>query len=73
MNSETTMKSESVKPLTPYEVWMVSSNMKTIESGKQSASEIIAILRSGGYDRVANGVEQTLRIERLAGTDIKPA
>ena len=43
--------------LTPYEVWMVKSNLETIRNGV-SAAEQIAILRANGYLKVADAVER---------------
>ena len=43
--------------LTPYEVWMVKSNLETIRNGV-SAAEQIAILRANGYLKVADAVEK---------------
>lgn len=41
--------------LTPYEQWMVQSNVNTIRAG-ESALEIIARLRANGYPKIAEGV-----------------
>lgn len=46
--------------LSPYELWMVASNLQTILDGMPE-SIVLATLRANGYLRVANALEQKLR------------
>lgn len=48
------------KELSPFEKWMVRSNLKTIEGG-ESAEKIIATLRANGYIRVAEAVAEEIK------------
>lgn len=50
------------KPLTPYEQWMVRSNLQTIKDGTP-AEEIVQTLHNNGYHRVANAVEAATKGE----------
>ncbi len=52
------------KTLTPMDEWMVKSNLQTIANGTP-ASEIIAILRAGGYYKVASAVEKVVNAEEF--------
>ena len=52
------------KTLTPMDEWMIKSNLQTIAKGTP-ASEIIAILRAGGYYKVANAVETVVNAVEL--------
>lgn len=51
------------RTLDPFEKWMVRSNLETIRA-QNNASEIVAILRAGGYLRVAAAVERALQKEQ---------
>lgn len=53
-----------MKLLTPYQKWMVKSNLKTIHEGTEAAGKIIALLRAQGYLKVAEAVT-TARLEYL--------
>lgn len=44
--------------LTPYERWMVKSNLRRIQDGEFTASDLVQLLRSRGYDRVASALEK---------------
>lgn len=54
------------KPLTPYERWMVKSNLKTIESGEMTTENVLTVLRAGGYPSIADAVAKA-RLEYLRG------
>jgi hypothetical protein len=45
-----------MKALTPYERWMVKSNLETIRQGTPAADQV-AILRANGYPKIADAVE----------------
>lgn len=46
------------RALTPYERWMVRSNLARIASGEVTAEATVALLRAGGYYYVAAAVER---------------
>lgn len=46
------------RELSPFERWMVKSNLETIRSTGVSISEHTAILRANGYPSIAAAVEQ---------------
>lgn len=50
-----------MKNLTPFDLWMVKSNLQTIRDGKQAADDVLAILRANGYHSVAEGVASALK------------
>lgn len=45
------------KTNTPFERWMVASNLRSIQAGA-SKSQVLATLRANGYFRVAAAVEK---------------
>lgn len=49
--------------LSPYEQWMVRSNLDTIDSTGTNAAEQAALLRANGYARIAQAVEEMARTE----------
>jgi hypothetical protein len=49
------------RELSSYEQWMVKSNLETISSTNVTAAEQVALLRSNGYERVAQAVEHASR------------
>lgn len=58
------MKTINEVPLSPFERWMVNSNLQRIADGENPTATQIAILRANGYHRVAAGVAQA-RLEAL--------
>jgi hypothetical protein len=50
------------KLLTPFEKWMVKSNLRTIREKRATAKQIIATLQANGYPRIADAVKA--KIER---------
>lgn len=52
------------RPLSPYEQWMVKSNLQTIESGSMSAEQVLATLKAGGYLRITRAVENNLNARK---------
>jgi alanine racemase len=48
------------KELSPFERWMVRSNLQTIEAGADP-ERIIAILKVNGYPRIAEAVAEQLK------------
>jgi hypothetical protein len=44
--------------LSPYEQWMVRSNLETIRSTSVTVTEQAAVLRANGYLRIAEAVEE---------------
>jgi hypothetical protein len=44
--------------LSPYEQWMVRSNLETIRSTGVAAAEQAALLRANGYPRIAEAVAE---------------
>lgn len=51
----------AIEGLSPFECWMVKSNLDRIEAGEWGAAGLVLLLRLNGYGRVADAVE------RLAG------
>lgn len=45
--------------MSPYERWMVASNLRRIADGAPEAT-VVAQLRANGYERVANEVQRVL-------------
>ena len=50
--------------LSPYEQWMVRSNLKTIRETDATLTEQAALLRANGYPRIAAAVEEWARCTR---------
>ncbi len=49
----------ALEPLAdPFDRWMVRSNLERIAAGEVEAPVVVATLRAGGYERVADAVEQ---------------
>lgn len=48
------------KELSPFECWMVRSNLKTIAAGA-NPEQIIATLKANGYPRIAEAVAEWLK------------
>lgn len=46
--------------LSPFEKWMVQSNLNTISKGEMSADTIDATLRTNGYPSIADAVKTVL-------------
>lgn len=44
--------------LSPYEQWMVRSNLETIRSTGVTVAEPSALLRANGYPQIAQAVEE---------------
>lgn len=47
------------RPLDPVECWMVKQNLNYVQT--EGVETVVARLRQGGYNRVANAVEQEAR------------
>lgn len=55
---------EAYARLSPYEQWMVRSNLETIRVTDVTAAEQVAVLRANGYARIADAVEEIVPMER---------
>ncbi len=49
-----------IRPLSPFERWMIKSNLETIKNGTP-AEDIIATLRANGYRAIAAEVQAAVK------------
>lgn len=52
--------------LSPFERWMVKSNLQAIEAGEVATAERVATLRANGYPKIAAAVAEA-RLEAIRG------
>jgi hypothetical protein len=62
----------AARPLSPVESWMVESNIRTVNSGSQTAEEIVGIVRGNGYLRVAAAIEAHFAQPEFVDGRIRP-
>lgn len=53
--------------LTPFELWMVKSNLLRIETGEQTKVQTVEILRGNGYFQIADAVSQAAEALGIPG------
>lgn len=50
--------------LSPYERWMVKSNLEAIRQGTTTVADRVALLRANGYEKIAQAVEASWATEQ---------
>jgi hypothetical protein len=61
MVTQTVMGAAKKKELSPYDRWMVKSNLKRISEEGADPAQLVATLKQNGYLRVAEAVESALK------------